>query len=77
MRKAIVFSKNILEQKEYANNKNSEIIFIVANEIGFDKISGEIELLKGITILDISHLLYLVRENDILKNKLISLLNFL
>jgi hypothetical protein len=75
LREAI--SKMKSNQSHYYNivGENPTLLLIVGNSIDFERIPKELES-EDIKILDISNILYLVRNNDVLREELISILDY-
>ena len=64
-------------QSQYFNitGENPTLLLVVGNSIDFERIPKEIEL-ENVKFLDISNIMYLVRNNDVLREELISILDY-
>ncbi|KGR82755.1 hypothetical protein [Lysinibacillus odysseyi] len=73
----MAISKMKSNKSQYINTTggNPTLLLIVGNSIDFDKISKEVES-EDIKILDLSNILYLVRNNNVLREELVSILDF-
>ncbi len=75
LKKTVHQMKSSQSHYESITRKKTTLLLIVGNIINFEQLPKEIEL-EGIKILDISNLLYLVRNNDALREELISILDY-